>query len=280
MTFQYGFPDLYGHHPKWGGRWIDVKESRVIRFTRVQKIKWPVWEEVRLRYLDSDRGQSTRERQTLCAAQLARVLETVWGDVPDINELLDELDRLEWNVKLQVKRERWQCAVTAFAMALGVPVMDLMERLGHDGGEIIFPDLPEPANRRSHNIYELIQVATDLGYAVTPVPLRPAIVPAGNLQRQVLIDADEENWGRFTRHLLTSSGVIECQGPRCYHLLAYDRGYIFDPDGFEFPYSREACEQRGLYTYCLWRVERTTKYELDGTVPRRRPHEGVLASEK
>ena len=24
----------------------------------------------------------------------------------------------------------------------------------------------------------------------------------------------------------------------------------------EFPYSREACEQRNLYTYCLWRVDR------------------------
>jgi hypothetical protein len=128
--------------------------------------------------------------------------------------------------------------------------------LGHDGGEIVFPDLPEPANRRGHNIYELIQIAVDLGYAVTPIPLRAAITPANDPQRQVVIGTDFENWSRFTHQLHASQGVIECFGPRLYHLLAYDRGRIFDPDGDEFPYSREACEQRNLGTYCLWRVDR------------------------
>ena len=35
-----------------------------------------------------------------------------------------------------------------------------------------FPDLSEPAKHRGHNIYELVQIAIDLGYAVTPIPLR------------------------------------------------------------------------------------------------------------
>ncbi len=159
-------------------------------------------------------------------------------------------------MKLQLKPERWQCAVTAFAMALDCPVRDLMLCIGHDGGEIVFPDLPEPANRRGHNIYEMIPVAIDLGYAVTPIPLRPTIVPANDPVREVAIGTDEQNWNRFTRHILMSRGTIECQGPRCYHVLAYDRGRIFDPEGREFPYSRDACEQRKLYTYCLWRVDR------------------------
>lgn len=159
-------------------------------------------------------------------------------------------------MKLQVKPRRWQCAVTALAMALDMPVAELIERLGHDGGQIVFPDLPEPACRRGHNIYEVIQVAVDLGYAVTPIPLRAAVTPANNPQRQVVIGTDSENWSRFTRQLHASQGVIECFGPRLYHLLAYDRGHIFDPDGEEYPYSREACEQRNLATYCLWRVDR------------------------
>lgn len=159
-------------------------------------------------------------------------------------------------MKLQVKRERWQCAVTAFAMALSIPVADLIDRLGHDGGEIVFPDLPEPANRRGHNIYELIHVAIELGFAVTPVPLRAAITPANDPQRQVVVGTDEKNLSRFSHQLYDSQGVIECYGPRLYHLLAYDRGRIFDPDGCEFLYSREGCERRHLYTYCLWRVDR------------------------
>ena len=50
------------------------------------------------------------------------------------------------------------------------------------------------------------------------------------------LGTDCENWRRFTRQLHDSLGVIECSGPRVYHMLAYDRGRIFDPDGDEFLY--------------------------------------------
>jgi hypothetical protein len=159
-------------------------------------------------------------------------------------------------VKLQKKHERWQCAVTSFAMALDCPVVDLMLALGHDGSEIIYPDLPEPSNRHGHNIYELIQVALDMGYAVTPVPLKPAIVPACDRTREFVIGNEKENSMRFVRNLLTSRGIIECYGPRGPHVVAYDNGVICDPEGDVFPYSIEACEERDYHTYCLWRVDR------------------------
>ena len=107
-------------------------------------------------------------------------------------------------MKLQVKRERWQCAVTAFAMALDIPVANLIEHLGHDGGSIVFPDLAEPANRRGHSIYELIQAALALGYAVTPMPLRAAITPANDPRRQFILGTDADNWSRFTTQLCNS----------------------------------------------------------------------------
>ena len=40
-AYQFGIPDLYCHHNKWGGRWIDVKNPGKYSFTRKQKIKWP-----------------------------------------------------------------------------------------------------------------------------------------------------------------------------------------------------------------------------------------------
>lgn len=43
-ALQMGIPDLYAHHPTWGGRWIDVKVEGRYSFTRAQKIKWPQWE--------------------------------------------------------------------------------------------------------------------------------------------------------------------------------------------------------------------------------------------
>jgi hypothetical protein len=43
-AFQMGLPDLYVAHPKWGQRWVEVKNDGRYSFTRAQKIKWPVLE--------------------------------------------------------------------------------------------------------------------------------------------------------------------------------------------------------------------------------------------
>lgn len=161
-------------------------------------------------------------------------------------------------MKLQTQNERWQCVITAFAMVLNVHVEDLIRLVGHDGSEIAFPDLPEPERRQGHNIYEMIRVAVNLGYAVTPIPLRPATTPANNPAREIIIGTDEGNWNDFSSHLQHSRGIIECSGPYGYHVIAYDHGRILDPRGHEFPYTRETCEQRNLYTYRLWRVDRIT----------------------
>lgn len=159
-------------------------------------------------------------------------------------------------MKLQIQPERWQCAITAFAMALDIPVADLLLWAGHDGSEIIFPGLPEPANRHGHCIYELIWAAMDFGYAVTPIPLHPAIKPASDPTREFVLGTEIQNWRRFRRVIHESGGVIECYGPKGNHVVAYDHGHIYDPRGYEFPYLREVCEEKNLYTNCLWRVDR------------------------
>ena len=43
-AFQSGLPDLYCFHPKWGERWIDVKNPFRSTFTKRQKQKWPIWQ--------------------------------------------------------------------------------------------------------------------------------------------------------------------------------------------------------------------------------------------
>jgi hypothetical protein len=43
-AFQVGIPDLYCRHPKWGERWIDVKNAKSYSFTKAQRHKWPIWE--------------------------------------------------------------------------------------------------------------------------------------------------------------------------------------------------------------------------------------------
>ena len=66
----------------------------------------------------------------------------------------------------------------------------------------------------------------------------------------------DDNWVRFTRVIEHSRGVIEGVGRRCGHAVAYEHGHIFDPDGYEYDYSREACQQRGFLTQHLWRIDR------------------------
>jgi len=43
-AFQKGIPDLWVHHPKWGGRWIDCKNPESYSFTKAQRRKWPIWD--------------------------------------------------------------------------------------------------------------------------------------------------------------------------------------------------------------------------------------------
>ena len=46
--YQSGLPDLYIGHPKWGSRWLEVKNPNRYSFTRQQKHKFPVFEKYRI----------------------------------------------------------------------------------------------------------------------------------------------------------------------------------------------------------------------------------------
>lgn len=41
---QVGIPDLFIMHPKFGQRWVDLKNPGKYEFTKAQKQKWPIWE--------------------------------------------------------------------------------------------------------------------------------------------------------------------------------------------------------------------------------------------
>ena len=143
----------------------------------------------------------------------------------------------------------------AFAMALDMPVADLLAAVGHDGSEIVFPSLPEPLCRRCFHIQELIQVALSRRLAVTPVELFPVLQPTevGPFHKTVLYT--DNNWRRFEATIQISRGVIDGTGARLGHMVAYDHGRIFDPRGPVYDYSRLACEAHQFYTRCAWRID-------------------------
>ena len=153
---------------------------------------------------------------------------------------------------LQLKPNQWSCSVTAFAMALRFPVQQLIEELGHDGSEIIFPDLPEPMCRRGFHAQELILAAWRHDFACTPLELFPQTRSNCGQHTYRVGMEDHLCWGRFKECIVTTFGILEGHGKSCHHAVHYRYGYIWDPDGDQYFYSRQACEDRGFFGNRLW----------------------------
>ncbi len=151
---------------------------------------------------------------------------------------------------LQLKPNQWSCSITALAMTLRVPVADLVSQLGHDGSEIIFPNLDEPMCRRGFHSQELIHLAWLWNFAVTPFEALPVISPTCGNEGMVpvIFDGDEDsNWTRFNDIIGSTRGILEGRTTASRHAVHYNYDEIWDPDGCQYPNTREACEQRGFY---------------------------------
>lgn len=152
----------------------------------------------------------------------------------------------------QTKPNQWSCSITAAAMAINIPVDQLIDQLGHDGSEIVFPHLPEPACRRGFHSQEIIHLAWRLGCTVTPMELFPMIAPSEGVGAvHVFFDGDQvDNWQRFLNIINNTEGVLEGAGKACRHAVYYDHGLIYDPDlngGPIYGFSKVACTARGFY---------------------------------
>ena len=94
--YQTGFPDLYAMHEKWGSRWIDCKQPKKYTFTKAQRQKWPLWA-AKGTGIWILTAASQEEYDKLFAPPNWRAYwKASWGQVPDIDALLDELDREGW----------------------------------------------------------------------------------------------------------------------------------------------------------------------------------------
>ncbi len=150
---------------------------------------------------------------------------------------------------LQLKPNQWSCSITALAMTLRVTVESLVSQIGHDGSEIIFRDLAEPMCRRGYHSQELIHLAWQYGFTVTPFELFPVIAPSFGAEPMVPVffDGDEDNnWRRFEDTLNVTIGILEGGGVGCRHAVHYRYGEILDPDGHQYRYSRDACANHGF----------------------------------
>jgi hypothetical protein len=152
-------------------------------------------------------------------------------------------------MRIQTQPTRWSCAATAFAMALDVPVAELIESIGHDGSEIIWPDLPDPMCRRGFHSQELIDECLKRGHGCTPVEWNPSTAPSEGEGRYEIFDTDQAA-ERVIRSLEYPNSVMECEGHRWRHCVHHHDGRIYDPCGQQYDLSELIA--RGLQPYRIW----------------------------
>lgn len=127
------------------------------------------------------------------------------------------------NFKLIKQPNKWSCTACAFAMACGVRLEEFIKQVGHDGSEVLFPDLPEPLCRRGFATPECIRVCLNWGLTVTPIDFKPRCTPDGkNYHTLNHTNFANQMMGRF-------QGVIQGMGCRNYHTVGWDGTQIYDP---------------------------------------------------
>lgn len=92
-AYQMGIPDLYLHHRKWGSRWVDVKVEGKYSFTKAQKLKWPKWEQFGVGIWILTNANQEQYDKLFRPPNWREYWKASWGDLPDVDELLEELIR-------------------------------------------------------------------------------------------------------------------------------------------------------------------------------------------
>lgn len=141
-----------------------------------------------------------------------------------------------------IQPNRWTCLPTSFAMVLCRTLDEILAGVGHDGSEILWPDLPEPRCRRGFHIQEMISYAWSQGFTVTPFQAVPRLAP-DDLETPVsirpLVDLRQILDGRIA--VLT--GLSGRGSP---HAVAWDGKLIRDPNGETYGLDKFALEAAWL----------------------------------
>jgi hypothetical protein len=131
-------------------------------------------------------------------------------------------------MKLQCQPNIWSCLPSAFAMVLDRKVQAIVDQIGHDGSEIIFPNLKDPQARRSFHIQEVLIACLKLGFRFMAVHRQLVITP-DRLQKFSWLEPAYDEF--LSTHIGVLTGVSS-SGKR--HSVAWDGHEIYDPSGIKY----------------------------------------------
>ncbi len=119
-------------------------------------------------------------------------------------------------------------------MALGIPVTMLIKLVGHDGSEIVWPELSEPLRRRGHHVQEMIYVAHQLEFSVTPFEAFPVSLGKAGAE-PFTVPMIPQAGERMPRIMDGTTGVVTGENPkRRPHAVAWDGRSLIDPGGLDY----------------------------------------------
>lgn len=118
---------------------------------------------------------------------------------------------------IQKQLNNWSCLPTAFAIILNKPATKIIEAIGHDGSEILWPELGEPECRKGFHIQECIKTALYHGWGVIHLDINPIVIKN---------EFNEYSYGDDTTFilgmLLSYSGVLLGKSFAKSHAVAWD----------------------------------------------------------
>jgi hypothetical protein len=129
-------------------------------------------------------------------------------------------------MKLIRSPKRGWCLPTAFAMCLDIVPQDVVDKIGHDGQEVINPDKDEPECFRGFHTQELIDACVMLGHWVTQIQCCPGH-DTGPIWQVDKVQSRTEMYLMLPHRMVITGYGKSNVG----HAVAYQGGKIYDPVG-------------------------------------------------
>jgi hypothetical protein len=136
-------------------------------------------------------------------------------------------------------------------MVMDIEIQELIDGIGHDGSEIVFPDLREPMCRAGFDIQEIIDFALNCGWSITPIETIPVVTSDGVQTRELF--EREKAYARVENYLKRYNGVVYGQrwDQNWWHVVAWDseKQLWLDPSGPVLPKEKPPIKIATFYVF-------------------------------
>ena len=154
-------------------------------------------------------------------------------------------------MKIVVPENSWSCILVAMSMVTGVSLGSLKQYLGHDGSSQPYPNSDA---RHGFTIYEIIQVAYDLHWNVTPFQFYPEMQHSATTTPIKLFPNPASEQDAIRRVLTYGNGIITGRRNTIGHAVAWVNGLVADPSGpaTTYVYKFDGCAQHKFDADIFW----------------------------